>query len=219
MLDIDNVECYKTLISPVEDLGLNYIWYAEYPHDKLMIEYDDKKNKTSFDDAYTTRYFVKNFGLLGNKQKISFDVETGIFRREKDFHPDHNVNTASYIGIYLKSDGKIYNFNNRYNDYTNFTARKYVHADATPGMGMQTLSPSIDYYAVGYKTHIPFDDVEFDFECLYMISADDRELIKVSLAPNKDFDGVLFDGKNGSVISLKKDTRSDYMMQLKKIEY
>ena len=63
MLDIDNVECYKTLISPVEDLGLNYIWYAEYPHDKLMIEYDDKKNKTSFDDAYTTRYFVKNFGL------------------------------------------------------------------------------------------------------------------------------------------------------------
>lgn len=218
ILDIDSLQCFKNLISPAEDEGLDYIWFAKYPNDKIMVEYDDDKNKSSFDDAYASRYFVKEFGLFGNKQKFSFDIEDGAIKREKDYHPEHNTNEVSYLSLYIKANGTIYNFNRPDNDYTNFTARKYIHADAVPGAGIQTVSPSIDCFAVGYKTHVPFSDVEFDLEVLYLIYKDSREMLKVSITPNKNFDGVLFAGKHGSLVKLNKDTRSDFVMQLKKME-
>ena len=215
MVRKEESKVFNSMISPAEDEGLNYIWYAIYKNGDIVTEYDDNRKKNSFDDVYDSRVFVDKFGLLGNKKSICYNINTGIFERQ-EYDKD---NIKSFMP-WLKADGIIYDLCSDENGYEDLTARKYIHADAIPGKKIQTIEPTIDCFAVGYKKHLSFDlhkiNLELDIECLYEIMKDDTEMMRLSLTPNKDLEGILYLNKIGSKINLIKDTRSDFKMLIKK---
>lgn len=215
MIKKEESKIFNSMISPVEDEGLNYIWYAIYKNGDIITEYEDNRKKNSFDEIYDSRIFVDKFGLLGNKKLICYDINTGIFERQ-----EYDKDRARSFIPWIKANGIIYDLCFDEKGYEDLTARKYIHADAIPGKKIQTIEPTIDCFAVGYKKHLSFDlykiDLELDIECLYEIMKDDTEMMRISLTPNKDFECQLFLDRVGTKINLIKDNRSDFRILIKK---
>lgn len=64
-------------LSPVANEGQTYIYFAEYNDGSYLYEYDEETNHYNFDSINQVE--VKNFGLIGNRLKLFFETENGIF--------------------------------------------------------------------------------------------------------------------------------------------
>ena len=209
------MEFIDQLQSPLKDEGINYIWYAKYKDDSFKYEADDNKNKTEFDSVYKDRDKIKEFGLIGEGKRISYQLDTGLISNTEmswNYHDDFQFKLST-------DNGTVNITENPDADYTDFTARKYVHADISLGQEVHDVIPEIGQIAFGYTTNIECDGINVKVEILYLIY-EDREEIKVSLTPDQDLDADLaFRLVNtlitGSIrVNLKKDQRSEYKVRL-----
>lgn len=215
------MEFINQLKSPLKDEGINYIWYAKYKDDSFKYEADENKNKTEFDSVYKDRDKIKEFGLIGEGQRLSYQLDTGLIS-----NTDINGNDHDDFQFSLSTDNGTVNITeNPDADYTDFTARKYVHADISLGQEIHDVIPEIGQIAFGYTTNIKCDGINVKVEILYLIGVlylnhEDREVIKVSLTPDQDLDSDLtFRLVNtlitGTIrVNLKKDQRSEYKVRL-----
>lgn len=209
------MEFINQLKSPLKDEGINYIWYAKYKDDSFKYEADENKNKTEFDSVYKDRDKIKEFGLIGEGQRLSYQLDTGLIS-----NTDINGNDHDDFQFSLSTDNGTVNITeNPDADYTDFTARKYVHTDISLGQEVHDVIPEVGPIAFGYTTNIECDETKVKVEILYLIY-EDREEIKVSLIPDQDLDADLtFRLVNtlitGTVrVNLKKDQRSEYKVRL-----
>ena len=215
------MEFIDQLKSPLKDEGIDYIWYAKYKDNSFKYEADDDKNKTSFDSVYKDRDKIKEFGLIGEGQRISYQLDTGLISMT-----DINGFDNDDFEFRLRTDNGTVNITeNPDADYTDFTARKYVHADISLGQEVHNVIPEINQIAFGYTTNIKCDGINVKVEILYLkgilyLNHEDREVIKVSLTPDQDLDAdltfILVDTHIAGTIrvNLKKDQKSEYKIRL-----
>lgn len=197
-------------VSPLEDEGIKYIWYAKYKNGDVKYESDNQKNRTEFDSVYKDRNDIKEFGLIGQSRKIYFLLKDGIFR----------VNTANKNNLYIELDGKRIDItNNPKFVYSDFTARKYIHADVNLGQEVHNLIPEVGPIAVGYTTNIFYNNINIKAEILYLVHNNHDE-IKVSLTPNEDVENsdLVLENEymrdNRITINLQKDQKSEFVINL-----
>lgn len=204
------------LMSPLKDEGIDYIWYAKYNDNSFKYESDDSKNITNFDSVYHDRDKIKEFGLIGDGKKISYQLNTGLIAKT-----DMNGNISNDFHFTLGTDSGTVNItSNPSASYTDFTARKYVHADVSLGQEVHDVIPKVDMFAFGYTTNIECDEAKIKVEILFLTNECGEE-IKVSLTPDQDLSAdltfKLVDNSlmTGTVkVDLKKDQKSAYKIRI-----
>lgn len=204
------------LMSPLKDEGIDYIWYAKYNDNSFKYESDDSKNITNFDSVYHDRDKIKEFGLIGDGKKISYQLNTGLIAKT-----DMNGNISNDFHFTLGTDSGTVNItSNPSASYTDFTARKYVHADVSLGQEVHDVIPKVDMFAFGYTTNIECDEAKIKVEILFLTNECGEE-IKVSLTPDQDLSADLtFKLVDNSLmigtvkVDLKKDQKSAYKIRI-----
>lgn len=210
-MKIEDLKCFQNLVSPVEDQGLDYIWYCTYPNGSYGAEYDDKLNKYDFKQAYETRALITQFGIFGKHRKLYFNTSNGVFTVE-----DKDGNITKELKLKLKfDDGKEYKINDTSEiKYHNITARKYIHADIKPGGTIETSPTVVDNIAFGYLASFVVGMVKFNTVYLYRVYPNGKDLLTVSLTADDDFKGILYCNDIGTDIDLKENNRTDYAIAL-----
>lgn len=211
------MEFINQLKSPLKDEGIDYIWYAKYKDNSFKYEADENKNKTEFDSVYKDRDRIKEFGLIGEGRRVSYQLDTGLLS-----NTDINGNDYDDFHFSLSTDnGTVDITENPDADYTDFTARKYIHADISLGQEVHDLVPKVaDPIAFGYITNIECDEIKVKVEVLYFTYKYGGEEIQVSLTPEEDLSADLaFRLSNtlmtGTIrVNLQKDQKSAYKIRL-----
>ena len=72
-----NINTIENLMSPVHNEGHTFIYFAEYDDGGYFYEYDNETNHYKFDDMDKEK--VVKFGLIGNKLKLYFHFNSGMF--------------------------------------------------------------------------------------------------------------------------------------------
>lgn len=211
------MEFINQLKSPLKDEGIDYIWYAKYKDNSFKYEADENKNKTEFDSVYKDRDKIKEFGLIGEGRRISYQLDTGAISNT-------DINGSDYDDFHFSlstDNGTVDITNNPDVIYTDFTARKYIHADISLGQEVHDLVPKVaDPIAFGYITNIECDEIKVKIEVLYFTYKYGGEEIQVSLTPEEDLSADLaFRLSNtlmtGTIrVNLQKDQKSAYKIRL-----
>lgn len=205
----------KELMSPLKDEGIDYIWYAKYNDDSFKYESDDSKNRTDFDSVYKDRDKIKQFGLLGEGRTINYQLDSGEICNNDATGFDYD----KFLFSLTTDNGTVEITDNPDADYTDFTARKYIHTDISLGQDVHDVVPEVGPIAFGYTTTIECDGFKVKTEILYLVNGNCEE-IKVSLTPEKDLKGDLtfileHTAISGTIgIDIKKDQRSEFKIRL-----
>ena len=107
-----NINAIENLMSPVHNEGHTFIYFAEYDDGGYFYEYDNETNHHKFDDMDKEK--VVKFGLIGNKLKLYFDLNSGMFYLNNSSKISslsilHIIDLASlWLVIYVGSPDNIY---------------------------------------------------------------------------------------------------------------
>ena len=145
-----NNNTIENLMSPVHNEGHTFIYFAEYDDGGYFYEYDNETNHHKFDDMDKEK--VVKFGLIGNKLKLYFDLNSGMFY----------LNNSSKIKInFTLSDGKEFDLSNESTGQKSLITFKDAHTDAIFTGNMKTANSGniIDAFNVGMKFKLPEDDI------------------------------------------------------------
>lgn len=210
------MEFINQLKSPLKDEGIDYIWYAKYNDNSFKYEANEDKNRTEFDSVYCDRDKIKEFGLIGEGKRISYQLDTGIISNTDINGSDHD----HFLFSLSTDNGTVDITNNPDANYTDFTARKYIHADISLGQEVYDLVPKVaDPIAFGYTTNIECDEIKVKVEVLYFVYTHGEE-IQVSLTPEEDLSADLTFRIANSLMSgtirviLQKNQKSVYKIRL-----
>lgn len=131
----------KLDLSPLEDEGIDYIWFARYFEDNFTkFESNNDKVKLEFDQIYKDRDCIREFGLIGKSRKVSIFLNDGLFR----------LNDQDIIHLYIKTaDDRFLNISNNIDcKYNDIITKKHINGVDEKG------KPIIYPISFGYNTEI-----------------------------------------------------------------
>lgn len=138
---MSSIDYTKLDLSPLEDEGIDYIWFARYFEDNFTkFESNNDKVKLEFDQIYKDRDHIREFGLIGKSRKISIFLNDGLFR----------LNDQDVIHLYIKTnDDRFLNISNNIDcKYNDIFTKKHIS-------GMDDKDkPKISPITFGYNTEI-----------------------------------------------------------------
>lgn len=138
---MSSIDYTKLDLSPLEDEGIDYIWFARYFEDNFTkFESNNDKIKLEFDQIYKDRDRIREFGLIGKSRKISIFLNDGLFR----------LNGQDVIHLYIKTaDDRFLNISNNIDcKYNDIITKKHIS-------GMDDKGKPIIYpITFGYNTEI-----------------------------------------------------------------
>ena len=138
---MSSIDYTKLDLSPLEDEGIDYIWFARYFEDNFTkFESNNDKVKIDFDQIYKDRDHIREFGLIGKSRKISIFLNDGLFR----------LNDQDIIHLYIKTaDDKLINISNNMDcKYTDIITKKHINGVDEKG------NPIIYPISFGYNIEI-----------------------------------------------------------------
>ena len=138
---MSSIDYTKLDLSPLEDEGIDYIWFARYFKDNFTkFESNNDKVKLEFDQIYKDRDRIREFGLIGKSRKISIFLNDGLFR----------LNDQDVIQLHIKTaDDKLINISNNMDcKYTDIITKKRINGVDEKG------KPIIYPISFGYNIEI-----------------------------------------------------------------
>ena len=138
---MSSIDYTKLDLSPLEDEGIDYIWFARYFEDNFTkFESNNDKVKLEFDQIYKDRNRIREFGLIGKSRKISIFLNDGLFR----------LNDQDIIHLYIKTDDdRFLNISNNIDcKYNDIITNKHINGMDDKG------KPIISPITFGYNTEI-----------------------------------------------------------------
>lgn len=138
---MSSIDYTKLDLSPLEDEGIDYIWFARYFEDNFTkFESNNDKVKIDFDSVYKDRDHIREFGLIGKSRKISIFLNDGLFR----------LNGQDVIQLHIKTaDDKLINISNNMDcKYTDIITKKHINGVDEKG------NPIIYPISFGYNIEI-----------------------------------------------------------------
>lgn len=138
---MSSIDYTKLDLSPLEDEGIDYIWFARYfEHNFTKFESNNDKVKIDFDSIYKDRDHIREFGLIGKSRKISIFLNDGLFR----------LNDQDVIQLHIKTaDDKLINISNNMDcKYTDIITKKHINGVDKKG------KPIIYPISFGYNIEI-----------------------------------------------------------------
>lgn len=138
---MSSIDYTKLDLSPLEDEGIDYIWFTRYFEDNFTkFESNNDKVKLDFDSIYKDRDRIREFGLIGKSRKISIFLNDGLFR----------LNGQDVIHLYIKTaDDRFLNISNNIDSkYNDIITKK--HISGVDDKGKPIISP----ISFGYTTEI-----------------------------------------------------------------
>ena len=138
---MSSIDYTKLDLSPLEDEGIDYIWFARYFKDNFTkFESNNDKVKLEFDQIYKDRDRIREFGLIGKSRKISIFLNDGLFR----------LNDQDVIQLHIKTaDDKLINISNNMDcKYTDIITKKNINGVDEKG------KPIIYPISFGYNIEI-----------------------------------------------------------------
>ena len=138
---MSSLDYTKLDLSPLEDEGIDYIWFARYFEDNFTkFESNNDKVKLEFDQIYKDRDRIREFGLIGKSRKISIFLNDGLFR----------LNDQDVIQLHIKTaDDRLINISNNMDcKYTDIITKKHINGVDEKG------KPIIYPIIFGYNTEI-----------------------------------------------------------------
>lgn len=138
---MSSIDYTKLDLSPLEDEGIDYIWFARYfDHNFTKFESNNDKVKLEFDQIYKDRDHIREFGLIGKSRNISIFLNDGLFR----------LNSQDIIHLYIKTaDDKLINISNNMDcKYTDIITKKHINGVDEKG------KPIIYPISFGYNIEI-----------------------------------------------------------------
>lgn len=138
---MSSIDYTKLDLSPLEDEGIDYIWFARYfEYDFTKFESNNDKVKIDFDSIYKDRDHIREFGLIGKSRKISIFLNDGLFR----------LNDQDVIQLHIKTaDDKLINISNNMDcKYTDIITKKHINGVDEKG------KPIIYPISFGYNIEI-----------------------------------------------------------------
>ena len=138
---MSSIDYTKLDLSPLEDEGIDYIWFARYFEDNFTkFESNNDKVKIDFDSIYKDRDHIREFGLIGKSRKISIFLNDGLFR----------LNDQDVIQLHIKTaDDKLINISNNMDcKYTDIITKKHINGVDEKG------KPIIYPISFGYNIEI-----------------------------------------------------------------
>lgn len=138
---MSSIDYTKLDLSPLEDEGIDYIWFARYfEHNFTKFESNNDKVKIDFDSIYKDRDHIREFGLIGKSRKISIFLNDGLFR----------LNDQDIIHLYIKTtDNRFLNISNNIDcKYNDIITKKHISDMDDKG------KPIISPITFGYNTEI-----------------------------------------------------------------
>ena len=138
---MSSIDYTKLDLSPLEDEGIDYIWFARYFEDNFTkFESNNDKIKLDFDSIYKDRDRIREFGLIGKSRKISIFLNDGLFR----------LNGQDVIHLYIKTaDDRFLNISNNIDcKYNDIITKKHISGMDDKG------KPIISPITFGYNTEI-----------------------------------------------------------------
>ena len=138
---MSSIDYTKLDLSPLEDEGIDYIWFARYfEHNFTKFESNNDKVKIDFDSIYKDRDHIREFGLIGKSRKISIFLNDGLFR----------LNDQDVIQLHIKTaDDKLINISNNMDcKYTDIITKKHINGVDEKG------KPIIYPISFGYNIEI-----------------------------------------------------------------
>lgn len=139
---MSSIDYNKLDLSPLEDEGIDYIWFARYFKDNFTkFESNNDKVKIEFDQIYKDRDRIHEFGLIGKSRKISIFLNDGLFR----------LNDQDIIHLYIKTaDDRFLNISNNIDcKYNDIITKK--HISGMDDKGKQIISPITFGYNIEIK--------------------------------------------------------------------
>lgn len=133
-------------LSPLEDEGIDYIWFARYLKDNFIkFESNNDKIKSDFDSIYNDRKLIREFGLIGKSRKISFYLNDGLFK----------TNTQDIIHLYIETENnQIINISNNLDcSYDDIISKKSIK-------NLKDNKLIISPISFGYNTEIKYQKNE-----------------------------------------------------------
>lgn len=138
---MSSIDYTRLDLSPLEDEGIDYIWFARYfEYDFTKFESNNDKVKIDFDSIYKDRDHIREFGLIGKSRKISIFLNDGLFR----------LNDQDVIQLHIKTaDDKLINISNNMDcKYTDIITKKHINGVDEKG------KPIIYPISFGYNIEI-----------------------------------------------------------------
>lgn len=138
---MSSIDYTKLDLSPLEDEGIDYIWFARYfEHNFTKFESNNDKVKIDFDSIYKDRDHIREFGLIGKSRNISFFLNDGLFR----------LNGQDIIQLHIKTaDDRLINISNNMDcKYTDIITKKHINGVDEKG------KPIIYPISFGYNIEI-----------------------------------------------------------------
>lgn len=138
---MSSIDYTKLDLSPLEDEGIDYIWFARYFEDNFTkFESNNDKVKLEFDQIYKDRDHIREFGLIGKSRKISIFLNDGLFR----------LNDQDVIHLYIKTaNDRFLNISNNIDcKYNDIITKKHISGMDDKG------KPKISPITFGYNTEI-----------------------------------------------------------------
>lgn len=138
---MSSIDYTKLDLSPLEDEGIDYIWFARYFEDNFTkFESNNDKVKLEFDQIYKDRDRIREFGLIGKSRKISIFLNDGLFK----------LNGQDVIHLYIKTaDDRFLNISNNIDcKYNDIITKKHISGMDDKG------KPIISPITFGYNTEI-----------------------------------------------------------------
>lgn len=154
-------------LSPLEDEGIDYIWFARYfEYNFTKFESNNDKVKLEFDSIYKDRDRIREFGLIGKSRKISIFLNDGLFR----------LNGQDIIQLHIKTaDDRLINISNNMDcKYNDIITKKHINGIDKKG------KPIITPISFGYNTEIKLSNDIIKSTVLYNVYKD-HDTISVNL--------------------------------------
>lgn len=155
----------ENYMSPVHPEGHTFIYFAEYDDGRYFYEYDNQTNHYKFDDMEKEK--VVKFGLIGNKLKLYFDLNSGLFCI--------NQSTKVKINLSFTDSNEIFDLSNESTGKKSLITFKDAHTDAifTGNKATANSGNIIDAFNVGMKFKLP-DEVFVTLLFVIPINGEDR---------------------------------------------
>lgn len=169
--------------------NIPFMWIAKYKDDSYILEYNDDKKETSFNDIIKEN--VKEFYIIGRKQRFGFNTADGVFKIFND-------KFEFYIEDKENKNIKLTNRSNTtYNDIIQY---KGGYADLIPNSNQKSLQMITNSYHIGWKKNIDTEFGRLHFKAIFKIELGKGIEMQFKVTPQFNFAGKLFIRRNGEVI-------------------
>lgn len=174
---------YKRLekVSRIQD----FIWIGEYSDGTHLSEFDVQTLQEN-DFRIIQRDKLICFGLAGHGMSFYFGMD-GVFNL-----PQRKIEIS-----YVEGNNEYQLTGNPIAKYNDIITYKKAESVFIPGLKGFNTSNHILEYNVGYKTHIAFEDVKFNFKPICVIPLNQPVYFNIRLVASRDMDGKLMIKRNG----------------------